>query len=124
MKTRILICDDDADMREVVSLILRKNGYEVELAENGKTLLEKAKHIKPDLIFLDIMMPEPAGKEAIKQLKAVPETANIPVLILSALNNGGDIAREIGAEAYLAKPFHIRVLMETVESMTGKRRET
>jgi DNA-binding response OmpR family regulator len=117
MKKRILICDDDADTREVISLIITKHGYEVEHAENGRLLIERAITFKPDLIFLDIMMPDIAGKEARRLLKELPETTNIPVLILSALNNGEQIASEIGAEGYVAKPFDMKVLLEKVRSM-------
>src|SRR5688500_8485094 len=117
MKKRILICDDDADTREVVSLILNKYGYEVDLVESGRHIIEKAKSFKPDLILLDIMMPDVAGKDARKQLRDTPETTTIPVLVLSALNNGDKVAQEIGAEGYLAKPFDIKVLTERIKSM-------
>jgi len=117
MKKRILICDDDADTREVVSLILRKFGYDVELVENGKFIIEKAKAFQPHLILLDVMMPEMHGKEARKQLRAAPETTEIPVIIFSALSNAEQIARDVDAEGYLPKPFDIKVLVEKISGM-------
>jgi DNA-binding response OmpR family regulator len=118
MKKRILICDDDADTREVVALILKKHGFETGVLENTNLVIEQALAFSPHLITLDILMPGIAGKDARRLLREHAETKDIPVLVLSALSNGEQLAQEIGAEGFLAKPFDIKVLIEKIKRMT------
>jgi PleD family two-component response regulator len=95
---KILIVDDDETLSIVFSTTFKKNGFDTVLALNGKTGIDKAKTEKPDLIFLDQILPDISGNEILKILKLDPETQNIPVIILSnfsqeelvkeAINNG------------------------------------
>jgi two-component system, OmpR family, alkaline phosphatase synthesis response regulator PhoP len=108
----ILLVDDEADIIEMVKYNLEKEGYAVLTARNGKHALEEARHI-PDLIILDVMMPEMDGWEVLRQLKRDPRTADIPVLFLTAKGSEVDeiVGFELGAEDYIVKPISIRKLI-------------
>jgi len=109
--TRILVADDEPDIRNLVRMILEKNGYQVSLASNGVEALQKAETELPDLILLDVVMPAKSGWEACKTLKSQEKTKHIPVVIFSVLSTilGDDVSRkhadEYGCDGYLAKPF-------------------
>ena len=81
MAVKILVVDDEADIVRMLKYNLEKEGYEVATANNGRAAVEKA-HARPDLIVLDVMMPQMDGWEVIRQLKRTPDTASIPVLFL------------------------------------------
>jgi two-component system, OmpR family, alkaline phosphatase synthesis response regulator PhoP len=116
MANKILIVDDEPDIIELLKYNLELEGYEVISASNGKAALTMAgKH--PDLIMLDIMMPELDGIEVCRQLKAAPETASIPVLFLTAKGSEIDevVGLELGAEDYIVKPISIRKLLTRIK---------
>ncbi len=102
---KILVAEDDIFVSKVYKLKLEKKGFEVLLLPNGTEVLAKALEFKPNLILLDILMPEKDGFEVLKELKSNPATASIPVLILSALQMDKDIqkGKELGASDYLTK---------------------
>ena len=104
----ILIVDDQENIRELLSRRLCPMGYSVQMAESGRRALESVAENPPDLILLDVMMPERDGFEVLSSLKTTPATQHIPVIMLSALDDEQGIARciEMGAEDYLAKPFN------------------
>ena len=104
---RVLIVDDTVTNRRLLQAILRRNGYELFEAEDGGQALEIAREVRPDLILLDIMMPVKDGYEVCAELKAAPETADIPVIFLSAKTQSSDKIRglELGAVDYITKPF-------------------
>mgnify|MGYP006414143001 FL=1 len=104
---RILIVDDTLQNIQVLGTILREQGYQLNVAQNGKQALESVQKVHPDLILLDVMMPEMDGFETCQHLKADPETADIPVIFLTAKIETDDIVKgfELGAVDYVTKPF-------------------
>jgi CheY-like chemotaxis protein len=104
---RILVADDDADVRLVLRVILERVGYEVTEATDGTEVLSMTGAEKPDLILLDYAMPKLDGKRTLEQLKADPKTAGIPVVVISATRDTSlaDQLRAIGAPVYLVKPW-------------------
>lgn len=106
--TRILIVDDEPDIVESLEVMLLKKGYEVLSASSGDDGLEKAKQEQPDLILLDVMMPVMDGFEVCRNLKRLPSTQHIPVLLLTALHELEDKVKglEAGADDFVTKPFN------------------
>jgi len=108
MGYKILVVDDEPNIVKLVESRLKANGYEVVSAGNGRQGFEKAKEEKPDLILLDIMMPEMTGDEALALLKKDPATGDIPVIMLTAKQDADDIVKCVvdgGAADYIVKPF-------------------
>ena len=106
--TKILIVDDSADNITLTSLVLEKDEYTIISAENGRDALRKAQTEQPDVILLDIQMPEMDGFEVCRRLKADEETSSIPVLFLTAKHKDIDsmsLGLSLGAEDYIVKPF-------------------
>jgi len=116
MPGTILVVDDEKNIVQLARLYLTNDGFRVETAYDGKQALEKAKAVRPDLIVLDIMMPEMDGLTVCKELR---KTSNVPVIILTA--RGDDIDRivglEIGADDYMPKPFNPRELVARVKAV-------
>ena len=121
-KRKILLIDDEYFLLEILKDRLEFHGYEVLTATDGKEGVEKALSEKPDLIFMDIMMPEMDGLEVTKLLRTKPEMKDIPIICLSALGRPADIesAKECGANDYMVKPFQAQELLEKIESFLGK----
>lgn len=115
---KVLIVDDDASVRELIRLLLETQDVGVIIeGSNGLEALEKATVEKPDLILLDVMMPEMSGLEAIRQLKADPTTAKIPIIMLTARGDQFtlDQVKAAGALLHLTKPFFPGILAERVK---------
>lgn len=108
MARKILTCDDEKNIVRLIQVNLERQGYEVATAYNGRECLEKVAEDKPDLIVLDLMMPEMTGFEVLEELKKNPETQNIPVIMLTARTQDQDVLRgwQSGVECYLTKPFN------------------
>jgi two-component system alkaline phosphatase synthesis response regulator PhoP len=108
MSRKILTCDDEKNIVRLIQVNLERQGYEVVTAYNGRECLEKVASDKPDLIVLDLMMPEMTGFEVLEELKKNPETQNIPVIMLTARTQDQDVLRgwQSGVECYLTKPFN------------------
>ena len=103
---KILIVDDELSLVNFISDVVGVIGYESKFLTNGKKVLETAKSWKPDLITLDIMMPSPNGIEVLTQLKADPDTAKIPVYIISALTGNSEVQAKLHlAQAIFPKPM-------------------
>lgn len=120
MKKVILCIDDDPGMAELIQLIVRKDGITVRGASNGAEGLVALQDALPDLILLDIMMPEMDGWETYKQLKNTPRYKNIPVIILTARSSTFEevIARErAGVDDYITKPFTSTELRTRIENV-------
>ncbi len=103
MKYRILVADDEAEIRDFLRLYLEKDGYEVLEASDGMEALEKVKKESPDLLILDIMMP---GLDGYRVLRNIRESSNIPVIMLSAKGSNADkiLGLDLGADDYITKP--------------------
>lgn len=104
---KILIAEDERDIRDLVAFTLRFAGHEVFAASNGEEAVEMAPQVNPDLILMDVRMPRMTGYEACKVMKANPDLKDIPVVFLSAKGQENEIQQglDAGAEAYLLKPF-------------------
>ena len=119
MTKRILICDDDPAILRVLQVNLEIEGYEVLTAQHGEQAVEVATAEKPDLIILDIMMPRLDGYQACERIKQNEDTADIPVIFLSAKAQQSDIdkGKGFGVAEYLTKPFDPLELVEVVERL-------
>ncbi|MCX7680456.1 MAG: response regulator [Anaerolineae bacterium] len=104
---KILVAEDEKDIRELIGFTLRFAGFDVFLTKNGEEAVEQAPQLKPDLIMLDVRMPKMTGYEACRALKSNPATSTIPIVILSAKGQDGEIQEgiESGADHYIVKPF-------------------
>jgi DNA-binding response OmpR family regulator len=117
MRPRILVVDDEPDIVELVSFNLQVEGYDVVTATNGLDAVNQANHLKPDLIILDLMLPEMDGLSVCELLHRFPATARIPIIMLTAWTS--ELSRLIGldsgAEDYMTKPFSPRELVLRVK---------
>ena len=121
----ILIVDDEADFREIFSAKLTSVGYRIETADDGMQAIERAKELKPDLILMDMRMPNLTGAEALLKLKDDPITKNIKVLFLSNLGDpqpemqeiNRRFAEQVGAIGYLKKTDDLEVLVSKVSAV-------
>ncbi|WP_158976434.1 response regulator [Cellulophaga sp. L1A9] len=119
---KILLIEDNLDVREMTAEILELENYNVATAENGKIGIEEAKSFAPDLILCDIMMPIMDGYEVFKQLSEDHTTASIPFIFLTAKSEKSDFRRgmTMGADDYLTKPFEAQDLIEAIEARLKK----
>ena len=125
-KSRILIADDNPTNVELLEVYLADVDCEIAIAVDGHDTLEKVKSFKPDLILLDIMMPKLSGFEVCKKLKGDPATKGIMILMVTALNELGDIERAVnaGTDDFLSKPVNKLELLKRVENMLKLRHVT
>jgi len=119
---KILIAEDDPDIRELVAFTLRFAGHEVVAASNGEEAVQLAAREFPDLILMDVRMPRMTGYDACRAIKANSELRDIPVVFLSAKGQESEIQTglEAGAEEYLLKPFALDQLMDRVRVILSK----
>jgi DNA-binding response OmpR family regulator len=122
MKKKILIVDDEEDILHFLELVLREKGYQVVTATNGHDALTTAQIEKPDLVLLDIMMPQMDGWEVLKLLRVDDETSDIPVAMLSARTEAKDRVQGLqeGAIDYICKPFSLQELLVKIEAIFGQ----
>jgi DNA-binding response OmpR family regulator len=118
---KILVIDDEADVLEVLRLVLSRSGYEVAASTSGIEGLARAQADRPDLVLLDIMMQRMDGWEVLRALKSDADTRDIPVVILSARVEPKDKIRGLqeGAVDYVTKPFAVREILEKVGLILG-----
>lgn len=116
---KILIADDEHKILMSLEYSFRKIGYEVFIARDGTEVLEFLKTVTPDVILLDIMMPNLDGYSTLEEIKKHKNLQNTKVLFLSAKNNPKDIEKglEMGADAYVTKPYSIKKLIQQIEEM-------
>jgi CheY-like chemotaxis protein len=119
---KILIAEDERDIRDLVAFTLRFAGYEVFTAANGEEAVELAPNINPDLILMDVRMPRMTGYEACRIMKLNPDLKDIPIVFLSAKGQENEIQQglEAGAEEYLLKPFAPDQLTSHVKTILAK----
>jgi twitching motility two-component system response regulator PilH len=113
---RIVVADDDPDILSIVSMSLEAMGHQVMRATNGREAVDAVRAMGPDLVVMDLMMPEVDGYQATMTLKSDPLTSGIPVLALTAKAMRGDEekGRQAGVDAYITKPFRISQVIEII----------
>lgn len=118
MPSRILVIEDEPANIQTLSTLLKERGYNINIATNGRQGLEVLERIRPDLILLDIMMPEMDGFETCRRIKASTARQEIPIIFLTAKTDTADIVRgfELGAVDYVAKPFNAHELLARVNT--------
>jgi len=120
---RVLACDDEEAIRELVSYNLAKEGFAVVSVSSGEEAIRAARKDKPDVIILDLMLPGISGLDVCRRLKEDPETARIPIIMLTAKTEDADVVLglELGADDYVTKPFSPRVLAARVRAALRRR---
>ncbi len=123
MNARLLIVEDDASALRLIEFSLQQEGYDVTTATNGLTGLKKAQNEKFDLIILDLMLPGIDGFEICNRLRKEPDTAQTPILILSAKTHEKDVAmaNEVGADAYLTKSGDPAEIVTQVQALLSQK---
>ncbi len=115
----IMVVDDDKEVREIISFVLSRNGFEVLVASNGQQLQHLLLKRLPDLVILDVMMPGEDGYRLCRQLRHDPLTQHVPIMIMTA--HAEDIYQrisiDVGAAQHITKPFHPLVLAEKVKAL-------
>ena len=121
----IYIVEDDANICEIEAIALKNSGHTVETFENGRSFYDKLSVNRPDLIILDIMLPDEAGLEILRKIRSKPDTRRIPVILISAKSTELDRVRglEIGADDYITKPFGVMELIARVKALLRRTEE-
>lgn len=116
---KVLIVDDELDILEFIQYNLEKEGFEVDTAVNGREAIDKAKKFAPDLILLDVMMPEMDGLDVCRTVKADPDLQHIPVFLVTARAMVQERERgfQAGADDYITKPFANKELLDRVKEI-------
>lgn len=122
---RVMVVDDNEDIRNLITLILKSESYEVLAVSSGAELMAEVKDFSPQLVLLDIMMPHMSGFEALEAIRSLPDALqnSIPVLMITAKSMETDLDRaiELGANSYIVKPFRAEALKEKVGSLLRQR---
>jgi two-component system, cell cycle response regulator DivK len=123
MAIKILLVEDNQDNQDLMRFLLERNGYEVVTALNGKQALVSARQEQPDVVLMDLTMPEMNGWEAAAAMKADPVLAHIPLIAVTAHTLPGDRRKTLGAgfDNYISKPINVRMFDHIVSQTFGKR---
>lgn len=114
-KGRVLIVEDDMDTRDLLALILEDEGYRVDAIEDGRRVLEQVRQARPDVITLDIGLPGKSGRRVLEELEQDPDTAGIPVLVISAHTHVLGEPFRGHAAGVIAKPFYIPQILSEIQ---------
>jgi len=114
MSKKLLICDDDRDIVEMLEIVLDESGYEIITETDSKRVLELISNIRPQLVLMDLWMPVISGDEILKRMRKDKNISSIPVVIMSAAQDGKAVALKAGANGYIPKPFDIDRLLQRV----------
>ena len=122
VRPRILAVDDNPDSITIVQSILERQGYRVAVALTGPDALEQIQRDPPDVVLLDIMMPEVSGLDVLQQMKNDPKTSRIPVILVTAKTHDEDVMSgyQYGADYYITKPFTPQQLLYGIDLVLGK----
>ena len=123
MAIKVLLVEDNQDNQDLMRFLLERNGYEVVTALNGKQALVSARQEQPDVVLMDLTMPEMNGWEAAAAMKADPVLAHIPLIAVTAHTLPGDRRKTLGAgfDNYISKPINVRMFDHIVSQTFGKR---
>jgi len=121
MTHKILVVDDEPFICRSLSYVLRKDNFEVFEARDGEQALEMIEDQRPDLVFMDVMMPKLDGLEVTRAVRSTPELDDIKIILLTAMGQDSDrvTGEEAGADAYLTKPFSPSKLLQRARSVLG-----
>lgn len=122
-RERILVIEDERDLQELIRFNLSRDGYRVTCASDGREAIQLIKTSRPQLIVLDLLLPEIDGFQICKYLKSEPDTRDIPVIMVTAKSEEADIVAglEVGADDYLPKPFSPRVLVARIRALLRRK---
>ncbi len=122
--SRILVVEDEEDIRQILAYNLGQAGHEVLVADRGATGLDLARKERPELVLLDLMLPDISGLEVCRQLKSDPTLREVPVMMLTARSEEIDrvVGFELGADDYVVKPFSVRELILRVQAVLRRAR--
>jgi two-component system phosphate regulon response regulator PhoB len=125
MKTSILVVDDEPDIRELVRFNLAQAGFDVRTASTGQEALDELARKRPDLVVLDLMLPDHSGSEICRRIRGKMDTAKLPVIMLTARSEEVDrvVGFELGADDYVTKPFSPRELVLRIQAVLRRSRE-
>jgi len=125
LPTRVLVVEDDDVIRELIRLNLELEGFEVFTAVDGQDCLDRAAHIDPHVVTMDVMMPRVDGWTAVERLRADARTRDRPIIMVTARTQETDHqrGRRVGMDAYLTKPFDPDVLIDIIRSLVDRGRE-
>ncbi len=121
MAERILLIEDEPNITEAISFVLKRAGMDVKTHANGTGALEVIARVRPDVLVLDVMLPGESGYEILRALRADPATRALPVLMLTARgqDKDRDLARQLGATRFMTKPFSNAEVLETVRALAA-----
>ncbi len=123
MAAKVLITEDEPNIVESLTFILKRAGYEVAAVSDGEATMQRLRTDRPDVMILDLMVPKLDGFEVLKRVKGDPTLAGLPVLVLSAKGQAHDrrLVEEIGADAFITKPFSNRDIVEQIGRLCERR---
>ena len=121
MAKKILIADDEQNIVISLEFLMKREGFEVLIANDGEEAVKRIRSDRPDLVLLDVMMPKKSGFEVCQEIKADPTMAAVRILMLTAKGRDTEMVKglALGADAYMTKPFSTKELVEKVRSMLG-----
>jgi DNA-binding response OmpR family regulator len=119
MSKKVLIADDEPSIVVAIEFLLRRNGYEVHVARNGDEALKLVEAARPDLVLLDVMMPQKSGYDVCRCIRERPDWHRTKIIMLSAKGRDAEVSKglAIGADFYITKPFSTRELMAKIDSL-------
>lgn len=125
-RKRVLVVDDERDLAELLVYNLSAAGYETCAAHDGAAALESIAQNRPDLVVLDLMLPELSGTEVATRIRTNPSTSSIPIIMLTAKTDEVDqiVGLAVGADDYVTKPFSVKVLLARIEAILRRATET
>ncbi|WP_316800160.1 response regulator [Pedobacter frigidisoli] len=117
MSKKLLICDDDIDIIEMLEIVLDDSGFDIITETDSKKVLELITDTRPQLVLMDLWMPVTSGDQILKRMREDENLSSIPVVIMSAAQDGKEVASKAGANGYIPKPFDIDKLMQKVDEL-------
>ena len=119
MDKKVLIADDEQNIVISLEFLMKREGYQVEVANDGEEAVRRIRAWRPDLVLLDVMMPKKSGFEVCQEIRSDPEMAGIRILMLTAKGRDTEVAKglALGADAYMTKPFSTRELVDKVRNL-------